>query len=128
MYEASRSNAFFFVFFIITSVFYLHSLVLSVVFQTYIQAATDIHERSATDREDAIRLAFLALLKDDESEYVSSASVRKTLQIMRPHYSAMKVCIVRGIFSEKNGQLMVFMFGIDQSLDGHCRSFFPTYR
>jgi hypothetical protein len=93
MYEVSRSDAIFFIFFIVTCVYYMHSLVLSVVFQTYIQAATDIHERSATDREDAIRLAFLALVKDDQSEYVRTASVRKTLQIMRPHYSAMKVSV-----------------------------------
>jgi hypothetical protein len=91
MYEKSRSNAVFFIFFIVTCTFYLHSLVLSVVFQTYIQAASDIHDRSASDREDAVRLAFVALLKDDESELVSTSSVRKTLQVVRPHYSAMKV-------------------------------------
>jgi hypothetical protein len=91
MYQTSRLNAIFFIFYIVTSVFYLHSLVLSVVFQTYIQAATEIHERSATDREEAVRLAFLALIKDDHSELVSVSSVRKTLQIIRPHYSSHKV-------------------------------------
>ena len=94
MYSMSRSSAIFFVFFIVVSVFYLHSLVLSVVFQTYIQAATDIHERSVADGEEAVRLAFLALRRDDRSESVSTASVRKALQIMRPHYSTMKVSSV----------------------------------
>ena len=92
MYYTSRTNAFFFVFFIITSVFYLHSLVLSVVFQTYIQAATDIYERSSSDRENAVRLAYLALVKNDEhSECISTSSVRKALQVVRPHYSSLKV-------------------------------------
>lgn len=91
MYEVSRSNAIFFVFFIIVSVFYLHSLVLSVVFQTYIHAATEIHQRAAMDREEAIRRAFVVLLREESSEYISASSVRKTLQIVRPHYNALKV-------------------------------------
>jgi hypothetical protein len=91
LYETSRWNATFFVFFIVTAVFYLHSLLLSVVFQTYVQAATEIHERSATDREDAVRLAFLALTKVDQTDVISTGNVRKTLQMVRPHYNAMKV-------------------------------------
>ena len=43
MYAASKASAFYFVFFIVTSVFYLYLLVLSVVFQTYIHATTEIH-------------------------------------------------------------------------------------
>lgn len=91
MYEVSRANAIFFVFYIVVSVFYLHSLVLSVVFQTYILAATEIHEKSVMDREEAIRRAFLALLREESSEYISASSVRKALQIVRPHYNALKV-------------------------------------
>ena len=91
MYQVSRTNAIFFVFYIVVSVFYLHSLVLSVVFQTYILAATEIHERSVIDREEAIRRAFLALLREESSEYISASSVRKALQIVRPHYNALKV-------------------------------------
>lgn len=112
MYYTSPTNAFFFVFFIITSVFYLHSLVLSVVFQTYIQAATDIYERSSSDRENAVRLAYLALMKDETSECISASSVRKTLQVVRPHYSSLKVrviffcwCILKKICSEKKKSL-----------------------
>jgi hypothetical protein len=51
----------FFVFFIITSVFYLHSLILSVVFQVFIQAAIEVHRLAASDREEATRLAFHSL-------------------------------------------------------------------
>lgn len=91
MYEEHPSSAFFFIFFIITASFYLHSLVLSVVFQTYMQASADIHERTLWYREEATRLAFLALAKNGETETISVGSVRKTLQMVRPHYSNMKV-------------------------------------
>lgn len=91
MYAESQSSAFFFIFFIVTSTFYLHSLVLSVVFQTYMQASADIHERSAWYREEATRLAFLALTKNGEKETISVGNVRKSLQVVRPHYSNMKV-------------------------------------
>lgn len=102
MYETNPTSSVFFIFFIITSVFYLHSLVLSVVFQTYVQAAIDIHKRSTWDREEAIRLAFLALVKNGETEHVTPASVRKTLQVVRPHYSVIKVSM-----AEKDGVLKV---------------------
>lgn len=91
MYNDSRRNAIFFVFFIIVGFFYLHSLVLSVVFSTYIHAASDIHERSLSVREEAIRRAFTALQRDDTSDFISASSIRKTLQLVRPHYSPMKV-------------------------------------
>jgi hypothetical protein len=93
--------------------------VLSVVFQIYVQAAADVHERSIADRDYAIRLAYCALQQqqygsnpngdsqaetDDEdldleedlkrsstAGAVDIASVRQTLRLVRPHYSAMKV-------------------------------------
>jgi hypothetical protein len=103
MYNDAKHTALFFIFFIVTAVFYLHSLVLSVVFQTYVQAAADIHERNATDREDAVHLAFTALLQEKkiyqypttkENRYenvVEVNLVRQTLQLVRPHYSTMKI-------------------------------------
>lgn len=94
MYATASKNAMFFVFYNIVSVFYLHSLVLSVVFQTFIHAASEIHDRSVVEREEAVRRAFLALLRDDNSDFISTSGVRKTLQIVRPHYNAMKVCIM----------------------------------
>jgi hypothetical protein len=126
MYEESRSNAIFFVFFIIISVFYLHSLVLSVVFQTYIQAAGEIHDRCASDREDAIRLAFLALVRDDQSEYISAASVRKTLQVVRPHYSTMKVSATHAAQHFEN-LLELTSLGTDKSVDGYRGSYNPAH-
>jgi hypothetical protein len=42
MYSEAAVNSLFFVVFIITCTFYYHSLVLSVVFQTYIQAITEV--------------------------------------------------------------------------------------
>ena len=91
MYQEAPSNSLFFVIFIITCTFYYHSLVLSVVFSTYIQAVTEIHERSASDREDAVRLAFLALMKKGQSDYINISSVRKCLHIVRPHYNTLKM-------------------------------------
>ena len=91
IYATTPSYSIFFVTFIIFSLFYYHSLVLSVVFQTYIQAVTEIHEQTTSDRDDAIRLAFLALLKDGQSDYIKVTSVRKCLQKVRPHYNFLKM-------------------------------------
>jgi len=102
IYETVPSQSIFFVVFIITCVFYYHSLVLSVVFQTYIQAVTDIHARAASDRHDAIRLSFLALLKDGQSDYISTSSVRKCLQVVRPHYNALKMNALLEIVDPSN--------------------------
>jgi hypothetical protein len=104
MYEASKFSAFFFIFFIVTAVFYLHSLVLSVVFSSYIQAAGEIHERTVVDREDAVQLAYLALQQqqqqktkgqpvvlEDKLNVVDISLVGETLRLVRPHYNAMKI-------------------------------------
>jgi len=81
-------------------------LVLSVVFQTYIQAVTEIHERSASDREDAVRLSFLALMKDGRPDYISISSVRKCLQIVRPHYNTLKLKALLEIVDPSNEHLV----------------------
>jgi len=106
MYAAIPSYSIFFVVFIITCVFYYHSLVLSVVFQTYIQAVTDIHARAALDRHDAIRLAFLALLKDGQSDYISTSSVRRCLQMVRPHYNVLKMNALLEIVDPSNEHII----------------------
>jgi hypothetical protein len=49
MDDESRTSAIFLIFFIITCVFYLHTLILSVVFQAFIQAARDVHQRPASE-------------------------------------------------------------------------------
>ena len=105
LYSENRWSAIFFICFIITSVFYLHSLVLSVVFSTYIRAASEIHERSSTDREDTVQLAFISLLQEQQCQQkrpsfsqhplprgtVHINLVRDTLRTVRPHYNAMKI-------------------------------------
>mmetsp|Transcript_37381 Transcript_37381/g.112007 ORF Transcript_37381/g.112007 Transcript_37381/m.112007 type:complete len:562 (-) Transcript_37381:253-1938(-) len=96
VYNKRHSAALFFIFFVVTSVFYLHSLVLSVVFQTYIQAVREIRERSFSDREDALRLAFVTLENLDMTEEqnfpaICTSSVGKTLAVVRPHYGPKKI-------------------------------------
>lgn len=118
MYAATHWSAIYFVLFIVVTVFYMHSLVLSVVFQTYIQAMTEIQDRSVADREDAIQLAYAALKKQQQldirkqnsqkqqssSKDTASSSmpapggipmylVREVLEGLRPHYNGMKVRI-----------------------------------
>mmetsp|Transcript_21064 Transcript_21064/g.51838 ORF Transcript_21064/g.51838 Transcript_21064/m.51838 type:complete len:1143 (-) Transcript_21064:54-3482(-) len=125
MYKESQSSAFFFIFFIVTASFYIHSLVLSVVFQTYMQASADIHERSAWYREEATRLAFLALAKNGETETISVASVRKTLQLVRPHYSNMKIKALMDIVNPDGAQIIdytTFRTKIRQALNASIRT------
>lgn len=113
MYANNHTSAIFFIVFVVITVFYLHSLVLSVVFQSYLLSATDIHERSATDRDDALQLAFASLLRlyeesngnhhHDRTEKLNNFEllygkgvidielVRETLRLVRPHYTDPKI-------------------------------------
>lgn len=125
MYAEAKSQSIFFVAFIVTSVFYYHSLVLSVVFQTYIQAVTEIHERSASDREDAVRLAFLALMKEGKPDYISTSSVRKCLQVVRPHYNALKMKALSEIVDPSGEKIIdypTFRTKIRQALNASIRT------
>lgn len=45
------------------SVLYLHSLVLSVIFQSYSQAITDIRQRKKNNKERSLLIAFKTLMK-----------------------------------------------------------------
>jgi len=100
MYQASHYSACFFVFFVVVSTFYLHSLVLSVVFQTYIHAASVLHERSAADREDDVHLCFLSLVMQQQRQGLGHTQrnnvvdldlVRRLLTVLRPHYNELKI-------------------------------------
>lgn len=130
MYEASKYSAFFFIFFIVTSVFYLHSLVLSVVFQTYVQAASEIHERSVSDREDAVQLAYLALKQQHSSQQPRSSHigvdrVREVLQKLRPHYNALKINALVDIVDPSNQHFVdypTFRTKIRQALNASIRT------
>jgi hypothetical protein len=108
-YNESRLNAIFFVTFIIVGVFYLHSLVLSVVFQVFVQSANEVHHRSSSDKEESIRLAFYALAlatnnkHDDDvipnsgwppNALVDSRLVFETLRLLRPHYNGLKLKVL----------------------------------
>lgn len=95
IYANGHANAIFFVIFIVVCVFYLHSLILSVVFQVFIQAATEVHHRSAVDKEDAIRYAFLALSATGIAKQPMCEAhadlIRDSLRKLRPHYNDLKV-------------------------------------
>ena len=124
MYEETQFSAIFFVFFIVISVFYLHSLVLSVVFQTYIQAATEVHERSTADREDAVQLSFLALQREG-NDLVRIKDVRRVLHMLRPHYNAMKINALVEIVDPSDQKVVdyaTFRTKIRQALNASIRT------
>jgi hypothetical protein len=105
------------------------NLVLSVVFQTYVQASADIHHRSMTDREDSMRLAFLALESipstDEKAQVVQMEHVRKTLQMLRPHYNDLKINALAEIVDPTNQQVIdypSFRTKIRQALNASIRS------
>ena len=105
-YSQSRYNAIFFVTFIVVGVFYLHSLVLSVVFQVFIQSATEVHRRSVSDKEKSLRLAFSALTSGDNGSFrvssgrleqevnVNAQVIRETVKKLRPHYGRLKIKVM----------------------------------
>ena len=127
MYHEASASAIFFVFYIVTAVFYLHSLVLSVVFQTYIQAASEIHDRNASDREDAVQLAYFALQRKGgtKNTVVYVQDVRQVLRLIRPHYNAMKINALVEIVDPSNQQtidLATFRTKIRQALNASIRT------
>jgi hypothetical protein len=109
VYNQSRWNALFFVTFIVVGVFYLHSLVLSVVFQVFIHSATEVHRRSSSDKEQSLRLSFLALtssgdkdarlnsISSTENTFVSPPMIRAMLRMLWPHYNRLKLKVLMNI-------------------------------
>mmetsp|Transcript_3341 Transcript_3341/g.3723 ORF Transcript_3341/g.3723 Transcript_3341/m.3723 type:complete len:894 (-) Transcript_3341:100-2781(-) len=109
VYNESRWNAVFFVIFIVVNIFYLHSLVLSVVFQVFIKSATKIHRRSDSDKEESLKVAFLALISTrnntDNKNQLSSGNnvlidsrlIYEVLRLLRPHYSQQKLNVLINI-------------------------------
>lgn len=104
MNERGEAASLFFIPFLIVSVFYTHSLVLSVVFQSYMDGMSFIRERTAFDRERALELAFEAVsladgvtkaeprsLHELEPVAVSTASIKEVLGFIRPHYGRVKL-------------------------------------
>ena len=81
------------------SVFYLHSLVLSVVFQSYMDGMAAIREHSAIDREKNLQLAYEALSDLDTDEEFRSTSapthrIRGALGLLREHYTVTKMNVL----------------------------------
>lgn len=118
VYDQDRSSAIFFVLFLIICVFFVHSVVLSVVFQTYIHSMKILRERAAVDRQESMKLAFLALkpvnfdigMEDDGDDRhelsVETAKVRKVIQTLRPHYSSEKIdVLVQIVDPNRNGMI-----------------------
>ena len=136
MYQVSKTAAFFFVPFDMATTLYLHSLVLSVVFQTYIQASTQVHNSCMENRQEALRLSFDALAAvttaDAEQEppvpVVSTQAVRGTLERLRPHYSAFKINALMDIYNHGNHPGSVpldyphYRHGIQQVLNASIRA------
>jgi hypothetical protein len=131
MYNESKNAAFFFIIFVITTTLYLHSLVLSVVFQTYVQASAIIHERSIAHREESLRFAFVCLQEDPDDNNegavpkVRTGAVRKTLCHLRPHYNSMKINALVEIVDPSGSNCIdyhAFRTKIPQSLIASVRS------
>lgn len=129
IYNESKQAASFFVLFLITMALYLHSLVLSVVFSAFIQASTTIYERSLSDREETLRLAFASLQgpsgTDSAVQMVETRYIRRTLQILRPHYNAMKVDTLIGIVDSAHRNAIdynTFRTTVPQALSATVRS------
>lgn len=100
IYEDSKASAAFFILFEIITTLYLHSLVLSVVFQTYIQASTDVDALSMENQEETLRLSFAVLQTADGT--VPHRMVRKSLQFLRPHYPEIKINALMNIYNQHN--------------------------
>ena len=118
-YNESPWNAVFFVIFIVVSIFYLHSLVLSVVFQVFIQSATEVHRQSATDKENSLKLAFLALtsargnasktlgdknFSPDKNALVDVRLICEAFRLLRPHYGQQKLNVLTDIILPPNSE------------------------
>lgn len=147
MYQQTHWSAVFFVLFIVVTVFYMHSLVLAVVFQTYIQAATEIHDRSMTDREDALQLSYTCLMKQRQYDLKKRQShqqqpenerkripsqigipmylVREVLENIRSHYNPMKINALVEIFETSDDNDLdyaTFRTKIRQALNASIRT------
>ena len=112
MYNDNRTNAWFFVIFIVICVFYLHSLILAVVFQVFIQSASEVHERSLLEQERTIKLAFQALQSANpkNTDDVETSLVRSMLQKVRPHYNGLKVRV--GSIRKRNTPVILFALSV----------------
>lgn len=94
IYNERRTSAFFFILFGVVCIFYLHSLVLSTVFNNYIAAMAHVVHRFSSNKERCLLHAFNCL--QEEAKRASYLCVRTeiiedTLRQLRPHYNDHKV-------------------------------------
>jgi hypothetical protein len=112
VYNQYPSSAIFFVSFLVICVFYAHSIVLSVVFQTYIQAMTVIRQRSVKGRHESLKLAFNALHPQNDPEHseliIEMAKVKRVIQLLRPHYDSSKVEVLTQILDPSSDGKITF--------------------
>jgi len=129
--RVGRKASIFFVIFLITSVFYLHSLVLSVVFQSYMDGMSAIREHAALDREKSLQLSYEALCErnEDEEDAVTTAAptrrIRDVLAKMRPHYNVVKLnALVQAVDPIHSGSVdyNTFRLKIPKALNMSVRS------
>ena len=98
IYNTTKIAALFFVSFL-TSTLYFRSIVMSVVFNSFVKAMKTIRGRYLSDREDSLRLAFHALhdfdaFRGEGSNYrcfVPVWVIKRVLQGVRPHYTDTQV-------------------------------------
>jgi hypothetical protein len=110
MYEESKMAALFFVPFDTATTLYLNFLVLCLVFQTYIQASTKIHDLATKNREETLRLSYQALQdsssSDDEEDSVAAViwtkQVCRVIEKLRPHYSPLKLNALMDLYTANN--------------------------
>lgn len=111
VYNDSPSAALFFIAFGVTTIFYLHSLVLSTVFQSYIETMKEMVARYENHKEECLLHAFRCLQQKSSMEsesigIVRTDLIRDVLVNLRPHYDKTKVGLME--FSFIDFRLIIF--------------------
>ena len=92
VYNSDRSSAIFFIIFGVVCIFYMHSLVLSTVFNSYITAMHEVIDRINLNKEQCLLYAFRCLEeKPNSKSFVWTDDVREVFKLLRPHYTDKKV-------------------------------------
>lgn len=85
---------------------------MSVVFQTYIHSMKMIRERASADRQEALRLAYLALRPkvgaEGQERAVEVTKIRKVIRVLRPHYNVEKIDAFMQIVDPNNHEVIAF--------------------
>jgi len=134
MYRDRPTSAIFFITFLFLMVIIVHSLVLSVIFQSYSQATQHILARSHRDKEDALQLAFesVCALRCDarpagapRARTVYVHDVMNVLRVCRPHYPLFKIDALLGVVDPTTEGMLsynTFRIRVPQALQISLRS------